>query len=102
MNKHSTICVFLLALVIIMTRADDADANKHSRSTCEADYKELLASIEFNRIAGTDQINEHLVGVTNEKERARLIDMREKLWDAEEEQRAMATNIRRDCLATAK
>ena len=91
--------VLALFVLVIFGNAGNAGAGDLTKAVCEADYQDLLISIERNRIAGNDQINEHLMGVTDEKERARLIDMREKSWDEEEEQRAIATNIRRDCLA---
>jgi len=95
-----------LTVLIVMSAASgvtsDVAAAPLTRAACEADYQELLASIERNRMAAIDQINEHLVGVIDEKERARLIEMREKSWDEEEEQRGMAASIRRDCLAAVK
>ena len=94
-------CLSLSALVAAGTIGHSL-AGSLTAAICEADYKELLASIERNRIAGINQINDHLLGVTDEKERARLIEMREKSWDEEEEQRTMAASIRRDCLAAVK
>jgi len=97
-----TFTCMILSALLALGYAGDADAGKLTTAVCEADHKELLDSIERNRIAGINQINDHLIGTTDEKERARLIDMREKSWDEEEEQRAMAGNIRRDCLAAVK
>jgi hypothetical protein len=92
----------LLSSVIFLSGLDTAASAKLTKAVCEADYKDLMASIERNRLAGVEQINEHLVGVTDETERAKLIEMREKSWDEEEEQRAIASGIRRDCLAAVK
>ena len=101
MNMRALICMAVSAL-ITFGNSGRATAGELTAAICEADHKELLASIERNRIAGINQINDHLLGVTDEKERTRLIEMREKSWDEEEQQRTMAASIRRDCLAAAK
>ena len=93
---------FALVAVAFFGTPAAVSAGELTKAVCEADYKELLRDIERNRLAGIKQINEHLVGLTDEKERSRLIEMREKSWDTEEEQRAIAGNIRRDCLAAVK
>lgn len=92
----------LLSAPLLLAPASEGRAAELTRAACEADYRELLAAIETNRKAGQVQIDAHLEGVTDEKERAQLIEMREKTWDTEEEQRTMAANIRRDCLAAVK
>jgi hypothetical protein len=97
-----TFLVIALTAFTVVWTSGNGVAGTLTKEVCEADYKDLLVTIEHNRIAGVDQINEHLAGVTDEKERDRLMEMREKTWDSEEEQRAMAGNIRRDCLTAVK
>ncbi len=101
MRTHLILSAALFALISIAA-VNDSAAGKLTKAVCEGDFKELMSSIELNRIAGIDQINQHLEGLTDEKERAELIEMREKSWDTEEEQRAMAGNIQRDCFAAIK
>jgi len=97
-----TLTYLVLPALVTLGYVGDAGAGKLTAAVCEADHKELLTTIERNRIAGIKQINEHLAAVTDEKKRAHLIEMREKSWDQEEEHRTMAVGIRRDCLAAVK
>ena len=91
-----------LSVCVLVAAPGYASAAELTADVCEADYRELLSAIEQNRVAGIRQINDYLETLTDEKERARLIEMREKSWETEEEQVAMAGNIRRDCLAAVK
>lgn len=92
----------VLSVLITSGYTGTAPAGELTKDTCETDYQDLLSTIEGNRIAGIEQINQHLIGVTDETKRSQLIEMRENSWHEEEKQRAMAASILRDCLAAVK
>lgn len=93
--------IFAISLIAVFTPVT-GEAAKLTKEVCEKDYAELIAEIERNRQAGIDQINTYLAETRDKKKRQELIEMREKSWDQEEEQRGLARNIFRDCMAAVK
>lgn len=88
--------------IVVSVVGTGAHASSVTVARCQADYGELLAVLERNRLAAIEETNENLDGVTDTVVRAQLLEMIELAWDEEEEQRAIADNIRRDCLAAVK
>jgi len=78
------------------------EAAKLTKEVCDQDFAELSAEIKRNRQSSIDQINTYLAETKDKKKRQELVDMREKTWDQEEEQRVLANNIYRDCMAAVK
>jgi len=93
--------IFAISLIATFTPVA-GEAAKLTKEVCDQDYAELIAEIERNRQAGIDQLNTYLAETKDKKKRQELIEMREKSWDQEEEQRGMAKNIYRDCMAAVK
>ncbi len=82
----------LLGLWVTTARAGAAPG-----AGCEADYRELIGEIEANRARSLALIEAQLK-VLPANQGAALRRMRDRSWDGEESQRAMAAQIHRDCL----
>ena len=85
----------LLGLWVLTARSGSVPG-----AMCEADFRELIAEIERNRENSIAEINAQLAEAPPEN-REPLLAMREHAWDDEEQQRAQATLIRRDCMRAA-
>ena len=68
---------------------------------CQADYNDMMASIEQNRVDGLAEINQQLAGATADQ-KAALEEIRETVWMQEEQDRRQADFFRNDCLKAAK
>ncbi len=69
-----------------------------TQARCDSDLNELLASIERNKKYSLEQINSQLKTETDPRNRQNLEAAREQAWDQEEQKRAQAGHIWRDCM----
>lgn len=90
----------LAAIAILATSAPtSAHAAPITRATCEQDKKDLLASIEQNRIGSLAEIDRQIKASQSQHEHDSLLALQESVWEQEEQQRGQAEFIFRDCLA---
>jgi len=99
-RKHTPVplaaAALLLALWVMTARSGSVPTLR-----CDGDYKEMISDIENNRNAAIAEINRQLTEA-GELQRGSLLAMREQVWDDEEQQRATAGMMRRDCQKAAK
>ena len=89
--------VLFAAALLLGLWVDTARLESVLEVGCESDYRELIAEIEANRARALVNIKSQLKTLPAD-EGAKLRRMREHFWDQEETERAIASQIRGDCL----
>jgi len=93
----------ILTLVLLLNLwAGPSSAAPITEARCDADLQELLANIEKNKINSLQQLNSQLETETDPTSRLHLEYAREQAWDQEEQKRAQAGHIWRDCMKAVK
>lgn len=96
MRKCTTrCCVLFIALFCTLGASGD-------ERSCDADHKELLASIARDREANQAVIEQEIAATNDQVEQAHLRGQIEQGWDKEERLRAIAAHILRDCVRAAR
>lgn len=72
-----------------------------TQARCDADLQQLLNDIEKNKLYSLEQINNQLKTETDPNNQLQLEAARERAWDHEEQKRAQAGHIWRDCMKAA-
>jgi len=93
MVAHSGGTLLVLALLLLA-----APAQALSEAECRQDAEALLQDIERNRQQSGQQYQQAIDAAGSDQERATIKAQMEQIWQDEEQQRAMADQMLRDCL----
>jgi len=96
--RHCLPALLTLAALIV-AGAHGSHAAGVTQESCDGDRRAMVEGVARNRETTVQMLQTSIAAATTDYEREHLRAELERAWDLEEEQRALADRVWRDCLA---